>query len=460
MTISARRVFEQALLGDRVMRNVAITISPDGRIEDVVPQAAPCEGERVRGLALPGMPNLHSHSFHLAMAGMTEGAAADGESFWTWRDAMYRFAAMFDAESLAAVSAYAYMTMVKAGYTSVAEFHYLHQAPGGEPYPQPYCLSDTIVTSAGHAGIRLLLLPCLYLTSNLDAAPASARQRRFVMQPQTLLDLIRSLRERCDSRTSLGLALHSLRAVPLQVLVEIAGEFTRTAPSGPIHVHVAEQESEVADCLRRHGKRPVEALLDTGIVDARWCLVHATHITPAEVRGIVDSNAVVGLCPTTEANLGDGVFPFESFVQAGGAFGIGSDSQISIDPREELRLLEYGQRLMTRRRVIAQSAGQRQCGHYLYANSARGGYQALGFAHYAGLARGAPADIVVLDTDDDSTFALRDEQLLDGHVFASRNTTVRDVMVGGEWIVRGARHVREESIRARYRECIRALCRH
>jgi formimidoylglutamate deiminase len=425
---------------------------------------------------LPGMPNLHSHAFQRAMAGLAERrghahaivpdredqkAVAPGrtpqksdDSFWSWRETMYAFAATIGPDELQAIAAQLYVEMLKAGYTSVCEFHYLHHQPDGTPYAQPEAMSLALIEAAREAGIGLTLLPVLYISGGFDGRALSARQRRFGHAVDTWLRLLETLRRQESEDVCVGIALHSLRAVPEQALREVLG--SQLAGTGPIHIHIAEQIGEVQDCLATRGARPVEWLFDHAGVDARWCLVHATHLTEAETLQIARSGAVAGLCPTTEANLGDGLFPLAAYQDAGGTLGIGSDSHISISPVEELRWLEYGQRLSTRHRNIAARHEGDSVGETLWRAALRGGAQASG-RPVGELRDGVRANLIVLD-DDSPLLAARDARsVLDSFLFAGNTPLVRDVMVGGRWQVRGFRHRDEERIAARYRGVVARL---
>ena len=412
------------------------------------------DAEPIGQWVLPGMPNLHSHAFQRAMAGLAERKGPAEDSFWSWRETMYGFAATVGPEQLKAIAAQLYVEMLKAGYTHVCEFHYLHHQPDGTPYAPAEAMSLALVEAAREAGIGLTLLPVLYMSGGFDGRALGERQRRFGHDVDAYLRLLQTLRahEREDLRV--GIALHSLRAVPEAALREVlAGGL---ASDGPIHIHIAEQIGEVQDCLALRGARPVEWLFDHAEVDARWCLVHATHLTAAETAQIAGSGAVAGLCPTTEANLGDGVFPLTPYLEAGGTLGIGSDSHVSVSPVEELRWLEYGQRLQTRHRNIAARHPGDSVGDTLWRAALRGGAQAAGAA-IGELRDGARADLIVLD-DTSPLLAARDERsVLDSFLFAGNTPLVRDVMVGGRWQVQGFRHRDEERIAARYRATVAAL---
>ena len=412
------------------------------------------DAEALGAWVLPGMPNLHSHAFQRAMAGLAECRGESEDSFWSWRETMYAFAAAIGPDELRAIAAQVYVEMLKAGYTQVCEFHYLHHQPDGTPYAQPEAMSLALVEAAREAGIALTLLPVLYISGGFDGRALSARQRRFGHDVDGYLRLLQSLRRHEDSDLRVGIALHSLRAVPPAALREVLA--SEAAQSGPIHIHIAEQVGEVQDCLASRGARPVEWLFGNAEVDPRWCLVHATHLTAAETTQLARSGAVAGLCPTTEANLGDGLFPLGEYLDANGVLGIGSDSHISISPVEELRWLEYGQRLRSGHRNIAARAPSVSVGDTLWRAALRGGAQAAGLPIGA-LRHGARADLIVLD-DSSPLLAARDRTaLLDSFVFAGNAPLVRDVMCGGRWVVRDFHHHDEARIAARYRATVSAL---
>ncbi|MBS0555953.1 MAG: formimidoylglutamate deiminase [Proteobacteria bacterium] len=432
----------------------------DSRIAVVDGAFAPVEDdtrnapfERIGRFVLPGMPNLHSHAFQRAMAGLAETRTNPQDSFWSWRETMYAFAGRVGPDALRAIAAQLYVEMLKAGYTHVCEFHYLHHRPDGKPYADIAQMSLAIIEAAREAGIGLTLLPVLYMTGGFDGRPLSERQRRFGFDVDGYLRLVESLRKQEDSTLRVGIALHSLRAVPPDALDEALDS---GLADGPIHIHIAEQTAEVDECLATRGARPVEWLLDNADVDARWCLVHATHMTPEETQRLAESGAVAGLCPTTEANLGDGLFPLQAYRDAGGTLGIGSDSHISVSPVEELRWLEYGQRLMARQRNIAVSESSASVGENLWGDALFGGGQASGL-DISAIEAGARADLIVLD-DIAPLLAARDaDTALDTFLFAGNANLVRDVMVNGAWVVRERRHRDEERIAARYRQTVAAL---
>ena len=433
--------------------NARLEIDAPGTLRRVEMQALQEGARRLGHFVLPGMPNLHSHAFQRAMAGLAERQTNPEDSFWTWREAMYAFASCIGPEELRAIAAQLYVEMLKAGYTHVCEFHYLHHRPDGKPYADPATMSLALIEAAREAGIGLTLLPVLYMSGGFDGRPLSERQCRFGFDVDGYLRLVEKLRKMENSTLRVGIALHSLRAVPPEAMRAV---LESPLADGPLHIHIAEQTAEVEECLAARGARPVEWLLDHADVDARWCLVHATHMTTQETRRVAEGGTVAGLCPTTEANLGDGLFPLAAYRAAGGVFGIGSDSHISVSPVEELRWLEYGQRLITRQRNIAVSESSTSVGENLWGDALFGGAQASG-TDIGAIEQGARADLIVLD-DAASLLAGRDAgNVLDTFLFAGNANLVRDVMVGGEWVVRGGRHRDEERVAARYRDAVEGL---
>ncbi len=405
---------------------------------------------------LPGMPNLHSHAFQRAMAGLAERQTQAKDSFWTWREVMYRFASAINPAALKAIAAQLYVEMLKAGYTHVCEFHYLHHRPDGRPYADPTEMSLALVEAASEAGIGLTLLPTLYMQGGFDGRALNERQTRFHNPVDAYIKLVEQLRALENAVVKIGIALHSLRAVPPDALSTVVE--SPVAQRSPIHIHIAEQIGEVQDCLAYRDARPVEWLLDNAPVDQRWCLVHATHMNDDEIRRVANSGAVVGLCPTTEANLGDGLFALKAYIEANGVFGIGSDSHISVSPIEELRWLEYGQRLQSKHRNIAVSELIGSVAETLWGNTLFGGAQASGFrsgelTHSTSIR----ADLIVLD-DRAPLLAARDTTtVLDTLVFAGNQNLVRDVMVAGRWVVRDFHHLDEQRIADRYRKTVESL---
>jgi formiminoglutamate deiminase len=442
--------FESALLTTGWARSVRIDHA-GGLITAVETDASPEPGDERGDIAVPGVANLHSHAFQRAMAGLTERRGDDGEdSFWTWREVMYRFVERLTPEDVAAIATMAYAEMLEAGFTRVGEFHYLHHDIGGAPYADPAAMVHAVVGAAEATGIGLTLLPVFYAHAGFGGAPPKPRQARFIHAPDSFARLVElsrgGLAALPDAR--LGIAPHSLRAVTPDELAAILP----LAADGPIHLHVAEQMLEVTQCLAWSGRTPIAWLLDTMPVDTRWCVVHATHCQPGEVQALAASGATVGLCPITEANLGDGVFPAREYLEAGGAFGVGSDSNVLIDLAEELRLLEYGQRLTRRARAVMASAERPSVGATLFAAALAGGARALGVP--AGLAPGAPLDLVSLRADHPALAGRAGDNLLDGWIFSARGGAVDGVWRRGVRVVSEGRHHRREAIAAAYRRTL------
>lgn len=444
---------QQALLPDGFAENVRLTIS-DGTIASVQPgAAAEADDTRLQGLALPGMPNLHSHAFQRGMAGLSERRGAGEDSFWTWRDVMYRFLDRLDPDDVQALAAQAFVEMLEGGFTALAEFHYLHHDRDGRPYADIAAMGTAIAAAADEAGLGLTLLPVLYRFGNFGQAAAVHGQRRFVNNRDAYLKLIEAsevaIRDLPDAR--IGLAPHSLRAVALDDL----GWLARLRPEAPLHIHVAEQMREVEDAIAIMGRRPVALLADTIELDARWCLIHATHLDDAERDVIAASGAVAGLCPITEASLGDGIFDGVRYRASGGRYGVGSDSNIQIDAASELRLFEYSQRFRDRRRALM-AEQDASTGVALWQAAAAGGAQACGRSLGA-LAPGRRADLVTLDPDHPATIGKTREAALDSAIFATNALPVRDVFVGGQQVVAGGHHLAREPVKARFTAVMRKL---
>jgi formimidoylglutamate deiminase len=451
--------FETALLPGGWAGSVRVT-HEGGLIVGVETGVAAEGGDERGGVGLPGLGNVHSHAFQRGMAGLAEtrgpqtGAHAGGDDFWSWRTVMYRFVDALTPEDVEAIAALAFAEMLESGFTRVGEFHYLHHDLDGRPYGEPAEMAEAIVAAAAATGIGLTLLPVFYAQSGFGGAPPSAGQRRFVNSPDAFARLIDESRRavRALPDAVVGAAPHSLRAVtPEQLALAIA-----LAAEGPVHIHIAEQAREVADCLAWCGRRPVEWLLDHAQVDARWCLVHATHMSEAETTALAASGATAGLCPITEANLGDGIFPAAPYLAAGGAFGVGSDSNVLIDAAEELRTLEYGQRLTGRARNVLASPARPSVGGTLFAGALAGGARALGVAPL-GLEAGAPADIVGLDAAHPSLAGRHGDALLDAWIFAARGGAVESVWRRGRKVVEAGRHLGRDAITRAYRRTLARL---
>ncbi len=398
---------------------------------------------------LPGLVNLHSHALQRAMAGLAERHGPGADSFWTWREAMYRFTARIEPADLHAIAAQLYAEMLESGYTHVCEFHYLHHRRDGQAYTPTSAMADALVAAAQETGIGLTLLPVLYMQGGFDGRPLEAPQRRFAHDVETFLQLLGDLHTRYPG-LHLGLAFHSLRAVPAPAMTMLLEN--SLVQNGPIHIHIAEQTAEVEDCRLARGARPVAWLLDHAPVDARWCLVHATHMDEDETHRLAATGAVAGLCPTTEANLGDGLFPLLQYLQAGGRMGIGSDSHISVSPVEELRWLEYGQRLRSRGRNLVANETTPHTGERLFAAAQAGGWQAAGCSDIT-----TAAGTVSLDACHPLLAARQADEILDSWIFAGNVPLVREVYRNNRCLVHEGRHVQRESIAARYKTTLARL---
>jgi formimidoylglutamate deiminase len=441
-----------ALLPEGWARDVRVTLGA-GRILAVEPGAAPSPGDiRLTGRALlPALSNLHSHAFQRAMAGMTERRGPGEDSFWTWRRLMYRFLEFLAPDDVEAIAALVCMEMLEAGYAAVAEFHYLHHQPDGTPYADPAELAHRIVAAAGTAGIGLTLLPVLYSYGGAGAAPLAGGQLRFGSGLDDFLRLREASAAGLPADAVLGTAPHSLRATTPDQLAALAA----VTPDGPLHIHAAEQVPEVEQVQAWLGARPVDFLLDTLDIGPRWTLIHATQMTPREVERLARSGAVAGLCPVTEANLGDGIFAGVAYLAAGGTLGVGSDSNVRIALSGELRGLEYSQRLAHRARNLLAAPGA-SVGATLYAAALAGGARAL--QRPSGAIRpGLLADLVAIDRDHLTLAPLADDQLLDGWIFAADDRLVRDVWSAGRHVVRDGRHAYRDLIEPRYRRTMTAI---
>jgi formiminoglutamate deiminase len=446
--------FEHAFLPGGWRRNVRLE-SQNGRIVSARPDVRPEPQDRRERIAVPGLPNLHSHAFQRAMAGLAERRGPADDNFWSWREAMYRFVRAMGPDEVQAIAAYAYADMLEAGFTTVGEFHYVHRTPDGGAYADPAELALRHVAAAEETGLGMVMLPVFYAASTFGGAPPTSGQKRFIADLDAFADIVdRAGVAVRDSRLGrgLGIAPHSLRAVPPQLLTPLI----QLKPEGPLHIHAAEQVKEVEDCLAWSGLRPVEWLLERVGLDPRWCLVHATHLTEDETRRLAASGAAAGLCPITEGNLGDGTFPAVAYLEAGGRFGVGTDSNIQLDAAGELRQLEYSQRLTLRARNVLAPASGASTGQRLLEAALEGGAQALGLGA-AGLRPGAPADFVVLDALHTDLATVGEDNWLDAWIFALGRRGVDKVVVSGEIVVDGGRHRARDAIDARYRAAVAKL---
>ncbi len=433
--------FKTAFVGGAWANNVRMHVGADGLIAALSVDSAAEEGDvSFSGFAIPAMANAHSHAFQRAFAGLAERRqAGNADSFWSWRKEMYGFLANLTPEDVSAISAQLYVEMLKAGYTSVAEFHYLHNDKDGSAYADKTIMSKAIIDGAERAGIGLNLVPILYQRAGFSGGDLSDGQKRFYLSTQDYVDLHSSLN--CEK----SIGFHSLRAVSLSEVLAVSSAVSDVG----VHVHIAEQQAEVDDCLKHTGARPIEYLYDNLPVNDRWCLVHATHVNEAEVAMVAKSKAVVALCPSTEANLGDGIFPIQSFLAAKGRFAIGSDRHVTINPMEELRQLEYVERLSTQKRIVLDS------GANLWQGAVSGGAQVMGQAN--GLCVGAKADVLVLDERHPSMAGRSGDEVFDALVFTSHGNPIKHVLASGNWVIKYGQQKHQETILSNYNKTIISL---
>jgi formimidoylglutamate deiminase len=442
----------RALTPEGWKSDVRVTIDA-GVIVTVQTEASAQEGDERHAIMAPAPANLHSHAFQRAMAGLAEVRGKGDDTFWTWRETMYRFALMMSPDDVEAVAAQLYVEMLEAGFAAVAEFHYLHHAPDGSPYAQPAEMAGRILTAARRVGIGMTLLPVFYAHSTFGGAAPKPEQRRFISDLASFGRLVDDCRQmiKADEGEVIGIAPHSLRAVTPDELTELSS----LAGDGPIHIHAAEQVKEVDDCVASLGARPVRWLLDHAGVDARWCLVHATHMDEGETRDLARSGAVAGLCPITEANLGDGIFNAAEYIRAGGRYGIGTDSNVSIGVAAELRQLEYAQRLRERARNVCAPSGA-SSGRTMLEAIWSGGAQALR-RNSGRLAPGASADILTFRAEHPTLAGKADDQILDAWIFSVGNPLVDCVWSGGLKVVVDGRHVFRDEIAAQFVKTMQGL---
>jgi len=450
----ARYFFHHALLPNGWIRDVVIEVTADGMIGSVQPGARDGADEGF-AIGLPGLVNAHSHAFQRAMAGLAEVRGSQKDSFWTWRETMYRFAMAVTPEDQRAISAHLQLELLKHGVTALVEFHYLHNHPDGRAYDEPARLSLATVEAARETGIGLTHMPVLYMTSGFDGAPLAARQKRFGLDVDTLMRIAERIRDEVagEPDMSVGLGAHSLRAVPAEALRDLLAARGALGIE-PFHIHVAEQLEEVEDCRRHHSLPPAQWLLENAAIDESWTLVHATHVTATERAGLARSGAAVALCPTTEANLGDGIFPLAEFVDDCGRIALGTDSHVCVSPWEEMRWLEYVQRLKRLERNVMTSPDGDGTGTALIRHLSESA------AHVTGrpvgrLEGGYRADLIILDESQPQFAGRSPQKIVDTAIFASSNTPVRHVLVGGRWCIRDGRHEREAEIAGRYSDLLR-----
>jgi len=404
-----------------------------------------CDGAERVGIIIPGMVNCHSHAFQRAFAGFSEQGSEGQDSFWTWRSIMYKFIDQLTVKDAQTIATQLYIEMLKMGYTRVAEFHYLHHEINGENHAELSAMAEAMFKASQESGLGLTLLPVLYRFSGFGPLPANDGQKRFINSVEQFNQLVSdcfSLSKKYEN-TNVGIAPHSLRAVDKPSLEKAVNHVRSLDNKAPVHIHIAEQQKEVDDCVAHYGQRPVEWLLNNAQLDEQWCLIHATHINEQERQGIVASKAIAGICPTTEANLGDGIFPTTEFLAEKGTFAIGSDSHISVNPVEELRWLEYAQRLIKQQRAILATEAEASVGRNLWQQAALGGAQSTN-SNTGELAVGKQADLLVLNADKVALFAHHDQHILDSMIFASQQNMISDVMVNGHWVINAGVHPLEQ----------------
>ncbi|PBI79200.1 formimidoylglutamate deiminase [Rahnella victoriana] len=436
----------RALLANGWAHNVRLDVDAAGILTAVTPGGEAEGCQRLQGPVVPGMPNLHSHAFQRVMAGLAEVAGNPQDSFWTWRDLMYRMVQRLTPEQVGVIARQLYIEMLKGGYTQVAEFHYLHNDISGQPYADRGEMTAQLSDAAAQTGIGLTLLPVLYSYAGFGAQPAQAGQKRFIQDTDSYLQQQDIIRQQLNGKTlqNQGLCFHSLRAVTLEQMQNVLQAGDKTLP---VHIHIAEQQKEVSDCLGWSGQRPITWLYDNLDIDARWCLIHATHADRFELASMANSGAVAGLCPTTEANLGDGIFPGVDYLAHAGRWGIGSDSHVSLNVVEELRWFEYGQRLRDQRRNRLTASAQHSVGDVLYTQALQGGAQACGAA-IGQLTAGYRADWLVLDGQDPYLAAAKNSDLLNRWLFAGHAGQIRDVYVGGIPRIVNGQHEQQQAAAA------------
>jgi formimidoylglutamate deiminase len=444
---------KNALLPSGWTSNVRLHWNADGDFTQIELNAVATAYEVQHSFVSPGMTNLHSHAFQRAMAGMTEIAGEGPDSFWTWRDLMYRYALAISPDQMQAIAAQLYSECLRHGYTSVCEFHYVHRAPSGEFYADIAETSKQVIAAANHTGIGITMLPVLYSYADFKQLPLREDQRRFNTNVDQILRIIQALEVQRNAQVEVGVAPHSLRAASTDQIRELVAGLPSVRP---IHIHIAEQMREVNACLAATGKRPVELLFDTQTVDERWCLVHATHLNQQEVASMAASQSVAGICTSTEGNLGDGFFELPDYIAAQGRFGIGTDSHASQSVVEEIRWLEYGQRLKAQGRNIASVKGQRRVADFLWQQCLLGGAQASG-RKVGQLQTSCRADFIIFDDQHPNLQGIGAVDVLSSVVFTGNDNLIRDVYVGGQQVVAAGRHRDQTLINANYVRCMQQL---
>lgn len=433
---------QKILLNDGWANDKTLTIT--NGVITAITDGQDADAQVAQGAVIPGMVNCHSHAFQRAFAGFSEQGSEGQDSFWTWRKIMYQFLDQLSADDAQTIASQLYIEMLKMGYTRVAEFHYLHHQIDGQNYTPLATMAESIFKAAKKSGIGLTMLPVMYRFSGFGPLEPNDGQKRFINSIEQFNQLVSDCFNLVNeySNANVGIAPHSLRAVDKTSLLSAVNHVRSLDANAPIHIHISEQQKEVDDCLNHYGERPVQWLLNNADLDKHWCLIHATHIDESERKGIIKTGAIAGICPTTEANLGDGIFPTTEFLAEEGTFAIGSDSHISVNPIEELRWLEYAQRLIKQQRAILATSEQASVGLNLWQRAALGGAQSTN-SNTGSLEIGKQADLLVLDASQTRLFANSDKNLLDSLIFASQKNPVQDVMVNGTWVIESGKHADE-----------------
>jgi formimidoylglutamate deiminase len=449
---------ERLFTGTEWLTNAYIQVDSDGNIVSISQTSDQSTVINLSGAVVPGMVNLHSHAFQRSIAGLSEYRGNPQDSFWSWRDIMYRFVEQFSADDFHVIASQLYIEMLKSGYTSCVEFHYTHHQADGSHYDEVAELSIQVMEAAQKVGIRQTHCPVFYAWSGFGEQPPNQGQKRFINSIQSYQAIVDAVVEKSATSETLsfGIAPHSLRAANQEQISKIIQHLDRHDDQAPIHIHISEQVKEVEDCINHYGQRPVEWLYSQFDVNQRWCLVHATHLTDGETQQIATSGAVAGLCITTEANLGDGIFPIQSYLANGGVWGIGSDSHISVSPVEELRWLEYQNRLLSKQRAVLASEQTKHIGTNLYTQALKGGAQALGQSVGA-IEAGKKADWLVLDTQSPLLVGLDSKFIIDAWIFSGNQNVVKDVFVNGECVISNYQHAQQDQVEKRYRSLMRRL---
>jgi len=449
--------FKALLTENGWVENAVVQLNREGMVQSVSSDEK-VDAEYVDGFALPGFQNAHSHAFQYAMAGLAELHTGTGvpDDFWSWRNAMYSLALQLSPDQMEAVATMLYAEMLRHGYTAVAEFHYVHHDPEGKPYGNLAELGERLVAAAQKTGIQLTLVPMFYQMGGFGMEP-EAKQRRFISPTlDDYLNLLESSSKAVSkySQANLGMGVHSLRAVKGEDIVLLSEKFRNDRP---FHIHVAEQKKEITDSLAFYGHRPVEWLLQNVNVTDNYHLVHATHLSDAEVAGIAKAGAHVVLCPSTEGNLGDGLFRFHDFKALGGKWSIGTDSHVGLNPLEELRVLDYGQRLITHKRNTFFEEGKGDSGFNAIQKAFQSGKKAMGKEGQTFFKEGNSFDAVIYDAKAPLLAASGVQNLCNTIVYSCDVSHQLGTMVKGEWVIKEGLHSQQDTIQKDFVKALKAV---